>query len=183
MSAQESSTLRKTSDGKNPSSLSADPRKKVDVDKPDVKPPLKDVPMGRFLTYLTLGLLALSAFYLWRFTVWAHNAGGYINLLTGRRDYPPAGVAQAAAASAAASAVNNAKAHTGPPTKKQVQDQIFRLADMLGVKPAELSAAIRPLIDPTVNKADGEAKPAGAEGAEGTDEPGLLNIVGEILLD
>ncbi|WOO77047.1 uncharacterized protein LOC62_01G000647 [Vanrija pseudolonga] len=179
MSAQDApSTQKKTSDSGNPASLSTDPRKKVDVNKPDVKPPLKDVPMGRFLTYLTFGLLALSAFYLWRFTVWAHNAGGYINLLTGRRDYPPAGVA-AAAAAAHESAVAADK-HTGPPTKKQVQDQIFKLADMLGVKPAELSAAIRPLVDPTVNKAAEREAPAGGEE---TAEPGLFNIVGEILLD
>lgn len=112
--------------------------------------------------------------------MWAHNAGGYINLLTGKRDYPPAGVA-AAAAAARESATAAADKHTGPPTKKQVQDQIFKLADMLGVKPAELSAAIRPLVDPTVNKAAaGEAQPAGGEE---TAEPGLLNIVGEILLD
>jgi len=37
------------------------------------------------MTYLTFGLLALVAFYMWRFTVWAHDAGGYWNLVTGQR--------------------------------------------------------------------------------------------------
>lgn len=35
--------------------------------------------------YLFLGLLALAGFYLWRFTIWANDAGGYYNLLTGNR--------------------------------------------------------------------------------------------------
>lgn len=37
------------------------------------------------LTYLTLSLGLLAAFYMWRFTVWAANAGGYWNLVTGKR--------------------------------------------------------------------------------------------------
>lgn len=39
----------------------------------------------RSLTYLFLGLVALMAFYTWRFTVWADDAGGYWNLMTGKR--------------------------------------------------------------------------------------------------
>ena len=39
-----------------------------------------------------------------------------------------------------------------------VQSQIYALAETLGIKPADLSSAIRPLIDPTVPNPAEEAK-------------------------
>lgn len=80
-----------------------------------------------------------------------------------------------------------------------VQSQIVNLANALGVKPAELSNAIRPLIDPSVPNpaqaaqleadilkaklaAGGAADPAAAapQQAEGGS---LLSALGEALLD
>ena len=58
------------------------------------------------MTYLVLSLVALAAFYMWRFTVWAADAGGYWNLVTGRHA-PPTGVGEAAMAAVASA---NAKA-------------------------------------------------------------------------
>lgn len=37
------------------------------------------------LNYLVGGLALLVVFYIWRVTVWASDAGGYWNLMTGRR--------------------------------------------------------------------------------------------------
>lgn len=64
------------------------------------------------MTYMVLGLVALAAFYTWRFTVWAGQAGGYWNLLSGRTVPPKTGVADTAAyaASAASSAKGAASA-------------------------------------------------------------------------
>jgi hypothetical protein len=92
---------------------------------PVVKPPLADVSMNRLyvllfgqlqiltnsMTYMVLGLVALAAFYTWRFTVWAGQAGGYWNLMTGRTATPKSSVADTAAyaASAASSAKSGAK--------------------------------------------------------------------------
>lgn len=89
--------------------------------------------------------------------------------------------------------------------RTDVQGQIYALATALGVKPADLSSAIRPLIDPTVpNPADACQKElelvklqlatgAGAGGAEGTvgsnkvdekaAEGSLLGLAAEALLD
>jgi hypothetical protein len=60
---------------------------------------------------MVLGLVALAAFYTWRFTVWAGQAGGYWNLMTGRTATPKSSVADTAAyaASAASSAKSGAK--------------------------------------------------------------------------
>jgi hypothetical protein len=93
--------------------------------KPVVKPPFADVPMGRLyvtsspftpfnsdnrplysMLYMTLGLLAISAFYVWRLTVFAASVGGYWNAMTGARNPPPVGpgaMAMSAVGSAAAS--------------------------------------------------------------------------------
>jgi len=60
------------------------------------------------MTYMVLGLVALAAFYTWRFTVWAGQAGGYWNLMTGRTATPKSSVADTAAF--AASAASSAKA-------------------------------------------------------------------------
>lgn len=78
-----------------------------------------------------------------------------------------------------------------------VQAQIYHLANVLGVKPADLSNAIRPLVDPSVPNpaqaaqaeadilkaklaAAGDGGAAGAEKAEGGS---LLAAMGEALLD
>jgi hypothetical protein len=53
---------------------------------------------------MVLGLALLAAFYTWRFTVWAAQAGGYWNLLSGRTVPPKSSIADTASmASAAAS--------------------------------------------------------------------------------
>lgn len=44
------------------------------------------------------------------------------------------------------------------PGNADVQSQIYALAESLGVTPAELSSAIRPLIDPTAPNPAEEAK-------------------------
>lgn len=86
MSAPDASSTRQRNpqlaeEHKNPASLSADPTKKVKRDKPAVKPPLADVSMNKFLTYLVLSLLAIAAFYLWRVR-WKDKSG---RVLMGRR--------------------------------------------------------------------------------------------------
>lgn len=98
------------------------------------------------------------------------------------------------------------KGKTGsvPAGNPDVQSQIYTLATALGVKPHELSEAIRPLIDPSVaNPAEAAAKEiemlklqlqsltaAGASAAqapvaekEKPNEGSLLGIVSEVLLD
>jgi hypothetical protein len=67
------------------------------------------------MRYLIGGVLAIVAFYVWRMTVWASDAGGYWNLMTGRRAAPaddPANIAKMAASIKAseASAVKSANA-------------------------------------------------------------------------
>jgi hypothetical protein len=66
------------------------------------------------------------------------------------------------------------------------------LANSLGIKPAELNAAIRPLIDPSVPNPAEQAqkelellKLQQQSGGEHADEPhtGVLGIIGEALLD
>ena len=53
------------------------------------------------LTYMVLGLLAIGGIYMYRFTVWAAQAGGYWNLITGHRPNPAAVQAQSAMKKAA----------------------------------------------------------------------------------
>lgn len=67
------------------------------------------------LTYLALSLAAIGAIYMYRFTVWAADAGGYWNLITGRRPSPAAGMAQDAMdrAASAASLAGGSKATKG----------------------------------------------------------------------
>ncbi|TYJ56986.1 hypothetical protein B9479_002265 [Cryptococcus floricola] len=203
-----------TEEHKNPSSLSANPSKKVERNKPNVKPPFIDVSMNKFLTYLVLSLLVVLSFYVWRFTVWAHNAGGYWALMTGNHISPAAQAAREAAsaasasssvAAATASSVSKAGSKSGAPSdikpkptqaasnpEQDIQSQIFQLASALGIKPAELSSAIRPLVDPSapdpaekvkheaeVLKAEMEAKQKENENQEG----GVLDMLGEALLD
>ena len=71
-----------------------------------------------------------------------------------------------------------------------IQDQITRLAAALGIAPADLTAAIRPYLDPSVpNPNDPAAAAAAAASAasaaakEEKTEPGLMGLVGEIVLD
>jgi hypothetical protein len=75
-----------------------------------------------------------------------------------------------------------------------VQSQILQLANSLGIKPAELNAALRPLIDPSVpNPAEQAQKElemlkmqqatAGAHEAEENTGAGVLGVLGEALLD
>ncbi|WVQ72599.1 hypothetical protein IAR50_002157 [Cryptococcus sp. DSM 104548] len=202
-----------TEEHKNPSSLSANPNKKVARNKPNVKPPFIDLSMNKFLTYLVISLLVVLGFYVWRFTVWAHNAGGYWALMTGHHVSPAAQAAREAAsaasasssvAAASASSVDKASSKTGASAIKpkpsqassnpeeDIQSQILHLASALGIKPAELSSAIRPLVDPSVPdpaekakheaevlKAEMEAKAKENENQEG----GVLDMLGEALLD
>ena len=77
-----------------------------------------------------------------------------------------------------------------------IESQIIQLANSLGVKPADLSSAIRPLIDPTapnpVEAAKLEAQKeilsaggaaSGAEANKETPSAGFLAAMGEVLLD
>ncbi|KLT39848.1 hypothetical protein CC85DRAFT_250460 [Cutaneotrichosporon oleaginosum] len=163
-------------------------------DTPYVKPPFIDVPMGRFLTYLSLGLLALASFYVWRITVWASEVGGYWNLMTGRRDTLVDVVQQEAAkasaredkfssvTSASAAGASSGRAARGaacPPCEvpdPSVESLVLQLADKLGVKPVELNAVIRPLLDPSAPQITAEPK-------ADPNEPGILDVFGEALLD
>lgn len=54
------------------------------------------------LTYMVLGLVSLAIFYTWRFTVWAADAGGYWNLLSGRTIPPKSSVQDTASMASAA---------------------------------------------------------------------------------
>lgn len=181
------------------------------------------------LTYLVLALLALSLYYVWRFHRFANEVGGYWNAVTGARASDIAGHAAQKAASSAASVTSsykvdrssatggtkpgstkkNANANTNdqrradepkPGSKEDIDAQVLRLAQTLGVKPAELSNAIRHLIDPTAPqpgavtadqqaqhaqqvKAAAESASAEAAAASASDEPGILELMGEALLD
>jgi hypothetical protein len=74
-----------------------------------------------------------------------------------------------------------------------VQSQILQLANSLGIKPAELSAAIRPLIDPSIPNPAAQAQKElemlklqqQSGGNEETHDTGagVLGIIGEALLD
>lgn len=73
-----------------------------------------------------------------------------------------------------------------------MQSQILQLANSLGIKPAELNAALRPLIDPSVpNPAEQAQKELEmlklqqqSGGAEAQDSGGsVLGVIGEALLD
>ncbi|KAL7421717.1 hypothetical protein Q5752_003488 [Cryptotrichosporon argae] len=200
---QRTNQLSKDDDVKveNPASLGGS-TKNVPRNKPQVKPPFADISVHRFLVYLILGLFALSGFYVWRFTVWASDVGGYWNLLTGHRDAPSSGVHRAADLAASAANIPGGAARRAKPTGgsrvsggDDVQSQIWNLASALGVKPADLTAAIRPLIDPTVPNPLEEARrekellqqkielgQAEAK-AKGDETGGLLGVLGEALLD
>ncbi|RSH87485.1 hypothetical protein EHS25_003395 [Saitozyma podzolica] len=188
----------------NPASLSANPDKKVPRNKPAVKPPLADVSMNRFLLYLVLTLLAIAGFYTWRFTVWAAEVGGYWNLVTGHRTSPVPGAAELAAkakavADSGKAATPQGRSSRGKGKDSSIQSQIYDLAASLGVKPADLNAAIRPLVDPSApNPAEAarlevellrkqvEASQGAAAGGNGQAEEsgaGLLGVMGEVLLD
>ncbi|GMK59571.1 hypothetical protein CspeluHIS016_0801770 [Cutaneotrichosporon spelunceum] len=179
---QVAAAQRKADKG-NPDSLSIDPSRREQVrDKPHFKPPLADVSMGRFLTYLTLGLVALVVFYVWSSTVGVKDAGGYWNLVTSRHD-TNAEVVQNAATKAheqdtsSTSAAAAKDAGTCPPCDvpdATVESLVLQLADKLGVKPSEINAVIRPLIDPSAPKVSTEPT---------ANEPGLLGVLGEVLLD
>ena len=67
------------------------------------------------LTYMVGGLLLLALFYLWRFTVWAADVGGYYNLITGHRNPPSTGPGEAMlkAAGSAVSAHNSVSSARG----------------------------------------------------------------------
>ncbi|KIR33760.1 hypothetical protein I352_03837 [Cryptococcus deuterogattii MMRL2647] len=197
-----------THEQQNPASLSANPSKKVPRNKPHVKPPFVDMSMNKFLTYLVLSLFLLFAFYMWRFTVWAHQVGGYWALMTGHHISPAEAAAKEAASSASASSSvagstatvsghpQNIKAK--PSTQDtahgddNIQSQIFNLASALGITPAELSSAIRPLVDPSVpnpiEKAKQEtrllqAKMASQQHENENQEGSVLDMLGEALLD
>ncbi|GFZ44058.1 hypothetical protein JCM24511_01779 [Saitozyma sp. JCM 24511] len=205
----------------NPASLSANPDKKVPRNKPAVKPPLADVSMNRFLLYLVLTLLAIAGFYTWRFTVWAAEVGGYWNLVTGHRTSPVPGAAELAAKAKAVAdsgkviyqvtqlftkltpttqaATPQGRSSRGKGKEDSIQSQIYDLAASLGVKPADLNAAIRPLVDPSapnpaeaarleaellrkqVEASQGSAGGGGAQAEESG--AGLLGVMGEVLLD
>ncbi|OCF36750.1 hypothetical protein I317_05722 [Kwoniella heveanensis CBS 569] len=198
---------------KNPASLSANPDKKVKRNQPHVKPPFIDMSMNKFLTYLVLSLFLVLAFYIWRFVTWAHQVGGYWALMTGNHKTPVSGAAEAAAsaassvasvnsASAAQSSVNPKSIQAKPTSasgagaEESIESQIYHLANSLGIKPAELSAAIRPLVDPSVPnpaekakheaellKAQVEAKAAEHESKAQATEGSVLDMLGEALLD
>lgn len=90
----------------------------------------------------------------------------------------------------AASAGSAVKSSAG-----DVQSQILQLANSLGIKPAELSAALRPLIDPSVPNAAEQAQKelemlklqqqggGGAQEADAKPHVGVLGVLGEALLD
>ncbi|EIW70766.1 hypothetical protein M231_02579 [Tremella mesenterica] len=177
----------------NPASLSGNPGKKVPRNKPHVKPPFIDMSMNKFLTYLALTLLTLASFYVWRLTVWAADVGGYWNLMTGRRTVDTGidtdSIVQAAASATQSSAGKGVVG--GKSGGEDVQSQIFKLASALGIKPAELSAAIRPLVDPSVpnpieavkREADLLRQQMEQQAQTATPGPGVLDMLGEALLD
>lgn len=62
---------------------------------------------------MCLGLVAIGGIYMYRFTVWAADAGGYWNLITGNRPNPAAVQAQSAMEKAAEVAGHAAQSATG----------------------------------------------------------------------
>ncbi|WVR07143.1 hypothetical protein IAU60_004184 [Kwoniella sp. DSM 27419] len=193
-------------EAKNPASLSADSSKKVKRNKPNVKPPFIDMSMNKFLTYLVLTLFLVLSFYIYRFVSWAHQVGGYWALITGNHKTPmmdaaaSASSAVSAAASASASATTSVdprhiQAKPSGAPEESIESQIYHLAAALGIKPAELSAAIRPLVDPSVPnpaeqakheaellRAQVEAKKSEEQAQTGS-EGSMLGMLGEALLD
>lgn len=162
----------------------------------------------------------MSLYYVWKFQRYANEVGGYWNAVVGAKGSEVAAVAASKAADSAESVVKStatAASATGgskpgtkvgrrgkaaaEPTKgskEDIQSQVFRLAQSLGVKPAELSDAIRHLTDPTAPKpgagaagadagkeaqVQAEAAAAAASSAAASDEPGFLSVMGEALLD
>lgn len=69
------------------------------------------------------------------------------------------------------------------PDKKDVETMVWELAQALGVKPADLSNAIRPLIDPTVDDAQAAVRaakseePAATTAEKNNNDPGFIDIV------
>ncbi|WWC70336.1 uncharacterized protein I206_104286 [Kwoniella pini CBS 10737] len=199
----------KEEETENPASLSSNPNKKVPRNKPNVNPPFINTSMNKFLTYLVLSLALVLAFYIWRFVSWAHQAGGYWAVISGNHKSPISDAASSAAS--AASSISkyqkssttsvNPKSIVPKPTQAgqpedDIQSQIYHLANSLGIKPAELSAAIRPLVDPSVPdpaakaqqeaellRAQVEAKAAEHKAEATQAEGGLMGILGEALLD
>lgn len=105
-----------------------------------------------------------------------------------------AGAASATGGSKPLAKGKNVKGDAKKGGKEDVQAQVLRLAQTLGVKPADLSDAIRHLIDPTAPKpsyaeagkqaqVQAEAAAAAASSAAASDEPGIFDIMGEVLLD
>ncbi|WWC94074.1 hypothetical protein V866_000912 [Kwoniella sp. B9012] len=206
---QRANKLEKEDETKNPASLSSNPAKKVPRNKPNVKPPFIDMSMNRFLTYLVLSLFVVLAFYIWRFVAWAHQVGGYWAVITGNHKTPVSDAAASAASAASSLSSASSKATTSVDPKSvapkptqagqgedDIQSQIYHLANSLGIKPAELSAAIRPLVDPSVPdpaekakqeiellRAQVEAKATEHQAEAQQHEGGVLDMLGEALLD
>ncbi|WWC89433.1 uncharacterized protein L201_004357 [Kwoniella dendrophila CBS 6074] len=209
---QRTNKLEKETETENPASLSSNPAKKVPRNKPHVKPPFIDMSMNKFLTYLVLSLFLVLGFYIWRFVAWAHQVGGYWAVITGNHKTPVSNAAASAASAASSVHSVSSKSATAsvdpksivpkpsPPSsgnpEEDIQSQIYHLANALGIKPAELSGAIRPLIDPSVPnpveqakheaellKAEVEAKAKEHEAKAQETEGSVLGILGEALLD
>ncbi|KAI5451590.1 hypothetical protein NCC49_001575 [Naganishia albida] len=175
--AVDQTVVNETSTSDAPASLSTDPSKKVPRNEPKIKPPFANTSMNKFLTNLILVVFALAGFYVWRVTVWARDAGGYWNLITGSGTVAKDAAASAVAASSLAAAAitsatstaskaartagkgaKNAASSVTSAAPADVQSRIFELATALGVPLADLSNAIRPLIDPTVPNPIDEVK-------------------------
>lgn len=92
-------------------------------------------------------------------------------------------------AAKATDAAKDATAKAGVHTEATIESLVFQLADKLGVKPVELNAALRPLVNPAAatpaaaGTPDAAAAAAAAAEEKKSDEPGILDVFGEALLD
>ncbi|KAG8740609.1 hypothetical protein FRC10_004111 [Ceratobasidium sp. 414] len=103
----------------------------------DVRPPLQNVNLSTII-YVLAGLAFLwAALSAYRVTQLKANAGGWYNLMLGKR--PDTGAPMKG---------NPWGHHTHDTSVKGVEERIRALADELGIHPREFASAIRPLMPP-----------------------------------
>ncbi|KAL6310271.1 hypothetical protein BKA93DRAFT_814049 [Sparassis latifolia] len=102
-----------------------------------ISPPLSRVPLHRFVYYLALFAVIVSAFYTWRLFQWKAKVGGWWNLALGRR--PPGMQSQGVSWPGGV-----APTSTPPPSggHASVEQRINELAAALGIASKDLASAI-----------------------------------------
>lgn len=105
-----------------------------------VSPPLAHMTMKRFNYYLTCGAALVFAFYAWRLTLWKAEAGGWWNLVLGRR--PPPAQAGGMEGLGGEGQIPIPQMTPGFGGNKAVEDRIGELAEALGMPSKDLASAI-----------------------------------------